>query len=103
MLKDKIKKSKLITDKSNIINPKESDLTQCPKCLKLSHSNKHECNLDWHSCSICGIDLRKNKPRIIGGIKYYPLSFKKYFRIISSMICYNCAIKIARMVKKDTP
>lgn len=93
-MKDKIKPIKKIDDDTNIAHHKESDLTQCSRCLKLSHiSESHKCDTNWFHCSICGIDLHKKDGKI------YRFAYKKYIKVINSMICYPCAYKIAREIK----
>ncbi len=101
MIKDKIKSLKDITDDTNIQNRSISDLNQCPHCRQL-FSKDHDCNESWHVCTICNISLDKKSKKVrIGTTNYVTMPSKKYYRIINSLICYNCACNITREMKRD--
>ena len=104
-MKDKIKKPKDIDDYSNIIPPKENTLYQCPFCLSLADKTvKHECNEPYGFCSICGLTLKKKSKEVMlpNGRRYITMPSKKYFRIIKSLICWECAFKIVKVFKNET-
>lgn len=93
----------MIDDDSTIINPKDTQLTQCPKCLSLFNIGfEHKCKLGWKWCSICGLDLHKNGKEVIyNGRKYNTMPIKKSFNIWDKLICWQCAFKIVKVFKKN--
>jgi hypothetical protein len=100
LIKDKVKTPRPITEDSTIKTNNPQDFTQCPYCYQII-IGKHNCNDKWHGCSICHINLDKTgKERVFLGHRYISLGLKKHFRLINSLICYNCACKIARMLKE---
>lgn len=102
LIKDKIKKLKEITDDTGIINPKSSDLKQCPLCRQLFTKN-HKCNESWHVCTICNLSLEKKQKNVkYGNTIYVTLGrSKKHYKIMNSLICYNCACSIVRELKNE--
>ena len=100
LVKDKIKPLKDITDDTSVINPKSSDLNQCPLCRQLFVKN-HKCNENWHVCTVCGLSLEKKQKEIIhGNRKYFTFGrSKKYYKIINTLICHQCACNIIREMK----
>ena len=96
-----------IDDCSSIIKTNPSDVKQCPKCYQL-FTKEHKCDSKeyyWSrwSCTICKISLEKQtkKKRMLNGKIYYTYGSKKHFNIINSVVCYNCAMRITRMLKND--
>jgi len=108
MNRDKVKPIKKITDEDTLISLNESDLTQCPYCKRLYNINTyHICDIkkdlsDWMVCSICSIGLHKKPKKVVmsNGRSYTSTRSKKYIRIISSLICWNCAMKITHEIKQ---
>lgn len=101
-MKDKIHKVKSIDDESNISTYKETQTTQCPKCLSIFNLGfEHKCSLGWKWCSICSLDLHKRGKEVIhNGIKYITMPSKKSFNVIDKIICYECAFKIVKQFKE---
>ena len=103
-MKDKIKKPKEIDDYTYIFdNADLEDTFQCPNCMALfNKKNKHECKLGWKWCSICGLDLhKKSKPVLHNGIKYITLPYKKSFKIIDKIVCWNCVFNLVKQFKSS--
>ena len=102
-MKDKIHSIKQIDEDSNISTPKDTQISQCPKCLSIFNmDHKHTCSLGWKWCSICGLDLhKKGKETIHNGIKYITMPYKKSFNIMNKIICWECAFKIVKEFKHD--
>ena len=96
MIKDRIKKPKEITDCTSIIQKQDSDLIQCPKCFQLFKED-HRCDERWRVCTICRIDLKKENKKD----NWFSFKTKKHYRLINSLICYQCACKVTRMLKID--
>lgn len=91
----------VIDDCSSIIKTNPSDVHQCPKCLQL-FNKEHKCGENGWSCTVCGISLNKqHKVSLYKGQRMWSFGFKKHYNIINAVICHNCAIKIARMLKDD--
>ena len=102
-MKDKIHKVNPINDESNIISPKDTQITQCPKCLSIFNmGHNHKCHLGWKWCSICSLDLHKKGKEVMrDGIKYVTMPYKKSFHIMDKIICWECAFKIVKEFKHD--
>ena len=92
-----------LSDDATIINPNDSQFTQCPKCLSIFNIKlRHECKLGWKWCSICGLDLHKKGKEILhNGVKYITLPYKKSFNIMDKIVCWNCAFKIVKAFKSQ--
>lgn len=101
--KDKIKPVKKVDDDTNMYNENESDLSQCPFCKKLLNINaKHQCIETHFVCSICSISLdKKSKEVNHDGIKYHTMPKKKHYRLVNSLICWNCVFKLVKQMKND--
>lgn len=93
----------MIDDDSHIQKRNDTQITQCPKCLSIfNFGHKHQCRLGWKWCSICGLDLhKKGKTVINNGIKYVTMPYRKSFRILDKIICWECAFKIVKEFKND--
>lgn len=101
MLRDKKPIPKPVTDDTAIRSKSISDLNQCPHCRQL-FSKDHDCSESWHVCTICNISLEKKGKKVIhGNTVYVTMPSKKYYRIINSIICYQCACNITREMKRD--
>lgn len=101
MIRDKKPIPKPVTDDTAIQNKSISDLNQCPHCRQL-FSKDHKCNEYYHVCTICNISLEKTgKKKIIGGTLYVSMPTKKYYRLINSVICHQCACNLVREMKQD--
>jgi hypothetical protein len=101
LIKDKIKEPKKIDEYSNAHQKNESDLKQCPKCYQL-FTKDHKCHEVWLTCTICRVSLLKKgkKVRLKSGLIYATMPSKKYYRLINSLICHQCACNIVKKMKK---
>ncbi len=100
MIKDKIKEPKKIDEYSNAHQKNESDLNQCPKCFQL-FTKDHRCHEVWLTCTICRASLHKKEKKVrLSGSIYTRLLSKKYYRLINSLICHQCACNIVKEMKK---
>ena len=83
-MKDKLKTPKPIDDDTTIpkINPAQPII------------------INWNTCIICGLDLsKKGKKRIINGIGYTSIEYKKYFKLWDKQICWNCVFNLVKQFK----
>lgn len=97
-MKDKIKKIKDIDEFSHV-NQAESDIHQCSICKAIfTGTHKHKC-AEWFVCSVCGLDLNKNKPYRVG--KFTTYKYKKNYKLMGKIFCWECAFKIHKQIKKD--
>ncbi len=101
-MKDKIHRVKSIDDESNIYTQKDTQITQCPKCLSIFNLGfEHKCSIGWKWCSICSLDLHKKGKEIThNGNKYVTFAYKKSFGIMDKIVCWECAFKIVKQFKE---
>jgi len=73
---------------------------QCPKCFQL-FTKDHRCHEVWFTCTICRASLHKKEKKVrLSGSIYTRLLSKKYYRLINSLICHQCACNIVKEMKK---
>ena len=77
-------------------------------CLQLftkTHKCYAESDSTWYGtfhCTVCGINLHKEtKKREINGQVLYRHGYKKYYRLINSLVCYQCVCNLIKLMKHE--
>lgn len=58
--------------------------------------NGHKCKYGYYCCTICGMSIEKKRKKVM---QYFSFEYKKHIILAGTVICYNCAFKIAKMFK----